>query len=504
MPYFRSFALSLCFCFSPLCFCQSEPAVPSPAQSLASSDSKPTVLPSWSEEVVTKKTLTIASEEIPYTACIGTLHLPDTLDHQQLDISYIAYRADSPKAVRPILFCFNGGPGSSSVWLHMGLLGPKKIDFSSPLSSTQTADLLNNPDSPLCVADLVFIDPISTGFSQHTPQFNTKEIFSVDGDVASFATFIERYLSKYNLWDAPKFLLGESYGTIRAVLLAKNLFEKHFIAVNGIMLISHALDCNLCCSNPTDELALISTFPTMVLATQLHLKSSPSDSLLPLYQKAKRFSTKELAPILLQNSLSETEVAEFSEKLAQLTLLPVTLLQKKKLRGTLDDINQCFHWNTGRFFGRFDIRTSGFFPYQDTCTQDPALSLLAPPFTEAINTYFLNDLKYTFKHPYIILNTHTNISWEWKNKHTQNYNFTSALQDTLSLIPGLRLYSAIGIYDAATPAFAQELVLSRISLDNSQERITTSLFEGGHMMYIDPSICSKLNQELKGFIIKNN
>ena len=458
--------------------------------------------PTWEIETTLQKKCTTQTGPLVYTIQAGSLVLPAKEEGEKASLSFISYTAHTSQKQRPITFCFNGGPGSSSVWIHMGLLGPKKVLFPSPITAQNYEGLLvENPDTLLTSSDLVFIDPIDTGFSLSPKKGDSKEYYGIDEDASLFATFIERYLSEYQRWDSPKYLLGESYGTLRAVVLAKKLHETYRFDVKGLILISHALDLSIINSDPFEELSLVGTFPSIVLAAQSEgLLSQELQTLSPflLYEKAKEFASSTLLPGLLNEKLSKEQLSFLAKECSKWTALPQDLIEKARLRFTFDDFRHMILVQKSSTLGRFDTRVHVTIPYHNEPKDDPSLSFIASSFTSTINSYFLKDLGLKESHPYVIMSSAVHQSWNWK--HPLYPNFTAALQDLFTHMPQLKIYTATGLFDGATPPFGQELTLSRITVEGKKEQIQRVLLEGGHMMYLDPALCKKLSSDLKIFV----
>ena len=358
----------------------------------SSSPSKNVSQPVWKEEMQAQKTLKILSKPLSYTVRLGALILPGKAEDDHASISYTSYTMNGGEKNRPILFCFNGGPGSSSVWLHMGFIGPKRVVFPSSITAQNYhATFEENPNTLLASADLVFIDPVATGFSQVGPKTHSKDYFGITEDIDLFARFIERYLSQFQKWNNPKYLLGESYGTIRAVLLAKELHEKYFFDVDGLILISQALDLSLLDGTPFDEGSLIAGFPSIVLAAQTEkLLSEPLQSAGPLelYERAKQFATTELAPALYNPALSPEQISQLAATMSLWTAIPQNRIERSRLRITLGTFRQELFNQKSLLLGRFDTRITTRYPYSDGVSDDPSFSLILNGFTTGINRCF--------------------------------------------------------------------------------------------------------------------
>ena len=468
----------------------------------------------WTRVAQKSHKLAAPKEKVPYEVRVDALTMPSKDGKGSSQVYCTSYTTMPIDDSRPLLFCFNGGPGSSSVWLHLGLLGPKKVEFSNLLTpSLTTSTLVQNPESLLQSVDLVFIDPISTGFSRSSKDGNSKAFLGIDEDVCCFAQFIESYLSHFKRWKSPKYLLGESYGTTRAVLLADELHTNHYLDVDGLILISLVLDFNIAIdANPFNELSLISILPSLSVTAQNYgLLSEDLQTMAPLelYNKAKRFAQVELAPALLLGPSLPKEKEQFvASELSHLTGIPSTSIAEAHLRITFKDCKDLLLQKKNIAIGPFDSRMGIPSPYKGEGRYiDPSLSLIASAFTNAMNAYLTQELEIDEKHPYVILNTQSLRDWDWISFQRQGFhplspNATAILQEILSKMPSLKIYNAQGLYDTATPPFSQELTLARLAISNPDKRIRSSLFEGGHMMYLDPNIFHTLNNDLREFVTK--
>lgn len=467
----------------------------------------------WTVEAKKEHTLVTQEGNFPYEVRLDSLKIPSKNENNFAEIYFTSYFGTPLSESRPILFCFNGGPGSSSVWLHMGLLGPKRLQFPPLLTSeSHKGELKDNRNSLLQYADLVFIDPLATGLSRFSQESNAKDFLGVDEDISYFAICIERYLSHFKRWNSPKYLLGESYGTLRAVLLARELHSSHYFDVDGLILISLALDLNLLSpSDPFNELALVASLPSLALFSQHHgLLSQDLRDMHPLevYNAAKQFAKEEWAPaLLLGPSLSQKQKEIVAGRLSSFTGIPTSSLLRSHLRVTMKDCKEWLLQQKNIAAGRFDIRVGAYVPYKEENEFDPSFSFMVNDFTRAINVFLTQDLGLDEKHPYVILNGQANQNWNWISEkrpgfHPLSSNGTASLEDLMCKIPSLRVYHAIGLFDAATPPLSQEITLSRLSSEHKASRVRSDFFEGGHMMYLDNKNYELLNTHLKEFIMQ--
>ena len=262
--------------------------------------------------VLDNRSITIDGSTCSYDIRAGALTVIGKGDVETANISYIAYfarQAASETAKRPLAFCFNGGPGSSSVWLHMGFLGPKTVDISGLTYQSGPVGYKDNPQTLLPLCDLVFIDPVSTGFSSASNKDEAKKFLGVEEDLYSVAEFVRLFLTRYNRWESPKLLIGESYGTLRAIGLTHLLQEQYFINVNGLILISSVFNFQILSDTPSEDILSVTTLPSLAVIAQYHKQLNPTLSVLPvsdLVKTARKFAIEEYAPALLQGSASPT------------------------------------------------------------------------------------------------------------------------------------------------------------------------------------------------------
>ena len=450
----------------------------------------------------TEHTILLQGNTLAYKAVVGSLILKNDNCEPKANLFFISYTKNNATGPRPITFCFNGGPGSSSVWLHMGLAGPKHIAFSTDGMPDLPYHLEENASSLLDVTDLVFIDPVSTGYSRAIPADSAKDFYSVAEDVKSIADFIQQYLTHFNRWDSPKFLMGESYGTTRACALAEHLHSDAFVDIDGIILVSSVLNFQTIDFNVGNDLPYPLFLPSYTAAAWHHKKlgGSLQNNLQDALEQARSFASNEYTQALFKgNLLSSQERASVVQKLSDLTGLSSTYIENSDLRIPIFYFAKELLRDQKRTVGRFDSRVQGIdsFIAGGSIEYDPSMDTFIGAFTATFNHYLRNDLGCTQDARYKIL---TNVfPWDYSCDN-EYFNVSSDLRSVVTKYPAMKVFVASGYYDLATPFFATEYTLHHLGLDPScQHRITLKNYEGGHMMYTIPSTLIKLKADLKTF-----
>jgi len=490
----------------------------SPKETAAAEAKPPAVkveTPTPKEEAsVTDHTIRIGGQSIPYKATASTTLLKDEKGEPTALIYSTAYTRSDVKDLteRPVAFLYNGGPGSASVWLHMGAFGPRRV-VTDNAAATPPAPykLVDNESSLLDKADLVFIDPVGTGFSHAVGKAQDKDFWGVDADVKSLAQFISIYLSRNNRWNSPKFLVGESYGTFRSVALGEYLRSTEGISVNGIVLISTVLDMGTLSFSPGNDAPYIFYLPTYAAVAWYYkvLKDRPDD-LNPFLTEARQFASTQYAAALMKGSnLSTTERAEIAGRLAHFTGLSEEYLIKADLRVALPQFQAELQRNRGLTLGRYDARYAG--PTYDLLTEyaefDPSFAGVLGAFTAAFNSYVRSDLKFGDDKPYKVLPTEPSQGWDWKHRPGPVSFAPGAPNVEADLIremmenPHLQVQVENGFFDMATPFFATEYTMDHLLLPpEARSRIHLQYYSAGHMMYLHQDDLVKLKAQIGGFI----
>lgn len=487
--------LPLFFCFTLL------------ANQTAEPEQKPAVTQTAQEETCESlHTITLNGKEISYKASVGSIVIKDEKCAPIANLFFTSYTqvTDTPCANRPVTFCFNGGPGSSSVWLHIGLAGPERVDIPDPSNFTSPPyKMISNESSLLDLTDLVFIDPVSTGFSQAIPQESAANFYSTKQDIASIGQFIVSYLTKFNRWGSPKFLMGESYGTTRASALADYLHEKEYLDFNGIILISAVLNFQSLYPDFGNDLPYSLILPSYTATAWYHGKLSGDlqKDLGSAIQASKDFvfSTYN-SSLFLGNLLSEENKKQVADKLALLTGLSSDYLVKSDLRVDLFHFTKELLFSSNTVMGLYDSRVIGpsWDPIKDTLCYDPSMDAVAGAFTTCFNNYLQNNLGWKKNLPYRILSD-AHASWDF-NSPNQFLNVSENLRDIMTKNPNLQVFVASGYYDLVTPFFATEYTFHHLKLPKSlKDHVTFGYYEGGHMMYTNPSSLINMKKDLTLF-----
>jgi len=444
---------------------------------------------------------------VAYEAIAGETYLQDDDGNPTATIfstSYIMKDVEDP-TTRAVTFLWNGGPGSASVWLHMGAFGPVRVDLPSDARDDGAApySLIANPGTFLDLSDIVFIDPVGTGFSRPLGDAEGDDFYGVKQDAESIAQFIRLWLSEHGRWNSPKFIGGESYGTTRAAAVAREL-EAGFddVALNGILLISTILDFSIENHSAGNELPSLMHLPTMAATAKYHGKAGDGVTLEKFVQQARDYALNEYAHALLQgNSLSDSERQAVRKKLSSFTGLSEAFLERNDLRLQPGRFQKELLREQGLTVGRLDSRYTGvdLDSAGEHSDQDPSFYGIDGAYAVAINHHLQNNLK-------VDLDRHYNIigglggSWDWKVPGIPfNYfNLAPWIGRAMRENQDLEVYVAAGYYDFATPFFAAEYSLNRAGIVT--ERLHFYYYEAGHMMYIHHPSLHKMQDDIHAFL----
>ena len=460
---------------------------------------------------VTHHSVTINGEEIRYTATTGTLILKEEVDKEgekpKAAVFFVAYTRDDVEdpSTRPITFSFNGGPGSSSVWLHLGVLGPRRVKSDDDGELPQPPyQLTNNECSILDKTDLVFIDPVSTGFSRAVPGEEAKQFHGFKRDIESVGDFILLYLGRYKRWESPKFLIGESYGTTRASGLAGYLQGRHGTYLNGIMLVSVVLNFQTIRFAPGNDLPYILYLPTYAATAFYHNKLDETDRELESFiDEVREFAIGDYAVALMKGSnISPAERADIVNKLASYTGLTPEYIERTDLRINIARFCKELLRDEARTVGRFDSRFKGI--DRDSAGEnyeyDPSSAVIQGAYTATLNAYVRGDLEFESDLPYEILSRRVH-PWDYSGHQNEYVNVGDTLRTAMTINPALKVFVANGYYDLATPFLASEYTFSHLGLDASlQDNITMAYYQAGHMMYIDQGELQKMKEDMDAYL----
>ncbi len=458
--------------------------------------------------VTTRHRVTVGGTEIPYTATAGTLLLKEEDGRPRASVFFVAYTRDGVKDVagRPVTFTFNGGPGSSSVWLHLGTFGPRRVAMDDEgMGAPPPGRLVDNADSLLDVSDLVFIDPVSTGFSRAVPGEDPGKFHGVREDIESVGEFIRLWASRYGRWASPKFLAGESYGTTRAAGLVNYLQERHGMYFNGVVLISTILTFQTARFDVGNDLPYPLFLPTYTAAAWYH-KKLPADlqqgGLKNALAEAERFAMGEYTLALMKgNDLSDAERRDLAARLSRLTGLSPEYLLEVHHRPVIYDVVKELLRSEGQRVGRLDSRFRGSGSGGgDDFNLDPSYAAIQGPYTAALNHYVREDLEFQSDLPYEILTDRVD-PWSFAPLSNQYLNVAEDLRKAMARNPELQVFLGAGYYDLATPYFAAEYTFDHLGFGPGYaERVTKAYYEAGHMMYIRRADREKLKADVAAFI----
>lgn len=486
-------------------------AAPPRAQSQAAATPPPDVSDGETPDAVTQHTVTIDGQPYAYTARAGTITLRNDKEVPTARVFYTAYTLDgSDPGSRPVTFLYNGGPGSSTMWLRMGSFGPVRVlAANAAATGPPPYRITNNSYSLLDKSDLVFIDMPDSGFGRITGAGTPKTFFGVDQDVNAFAQFIQRYLTKFGRWNSPKFLFGESYGTTRSAALADTLLGQG-IALNGVVLLSSILNFGLDFGNGDPiaggDWAYVLYLPTEAAAAWYHgkVRNRPAD-ITAFLQPVEQFALGEYLDALYKGAtLSASERNDVVHKLSAYLGVSEQYVRESNLRIPYYRFEQQLLRSQGVVIGRLDARYRTYAldrAADEGPPWDPTDSSIDAPYTTAINQYLRSDLKYdtTLQYrPNIYGIIYGNGStWDFTHNRREPPNVAPDLAEAMTQNPSLKVFSANGYYDFATPFFATEYTLQHLSIaPQLQKNITFGFYQSGHMVYLNESALAQFKTDL--------
>lgn len=464
--------------------------------------------------VTTAHQIELGGKTIHYTATAGTLLIRNAEEKPYGSIFYVAYTQDGAEAKsRPVTFLYNGGPGSASLWLHMGSVGPVRVATASPnATGSGPYQVVSNQYSLLDQSDLVFIDAPLTGYSRAVDKGTAKDFAGVDPDLQAFAKFIERYLTVNQRWNSPKFLFGESYGTTRSAGLSAVLQEDG-VSLNGITLLSSVLNYNASIGAGL-EVSYVNYLPSYAAIAFYHKKlpQMPAD-MAAFVAEARIFARGEYAEALAEgDKLPPAQVDAIAEKLHHFTGLSVAYIKQANLRVNPTRFRRELLRDDGEILGRYDARFEG--TEADNAGEypgyDPSDTGISGAYVATIHDYLSRELKYDSTDEYK-LSANTIGQWDWHHKpagggyggggrEEQLPYVTGDLADTIRKNPKLQVLSANGWFDLATPFFATEYELNHMMLTPQlQQNVHFTYYPAGHMVYLNVQALAKLRDDLRGF-----
>ncbi|MFC4640162.1 S10 family peptidase [Deinococcus hohokamensis] len=464
---------------------------------------------------VTRHRITAGGRELAYTVTTGTLVLAEERQAKEgesegfkprAQVFFVAYALDGdhdPRQ-RPVTFSFNGGPGSSSVWLHLGLLGPRRVVMGDAGALTGPPyDLTDNEFTLLTHSDLVFIDPVTTGYSRVIEGEKPADYHGFQKDIESVGDFIRLWTSRAGRWLSPKFLIGESYGTTRAAGLSGYLQERHGLFLNGIMLVSAILDFSTVDFTPGHDLAYVVHLPTAAATAWYHGRLGEGRTLQDVLQEAEAFADGDYARALHAGArLGAEERAQVAQRYAALTGLSPEFVLRNDLRVTLARFCKELLRDEGRTVGRLDSRFAGI--DRDAGGEgpeyDPSMSAILGPYTAAMNHYVRMELGFESDLPYEILSGRVR-PWSYKEFENKHVRVSDTLRRAMHQNPHLKVLVASGYFDFATPYHATRHTLDHLQLDPSlRGNLSETFYEAGHMMYVALPSLEQQAVDLTAFI----
>src|ERR1700722_17355494 len=461
------------------------------------------------EKVVqTKHSVRIGGQEIKYTATAGTILLKLEDGTPKASVFYVAYTKDdvNDASKRPVTFTFNGGPGSASIWLHLGAFGPRRVDMGEAGAVLPAPyKLVDNEYSLLDMTDLVFIDPVSTGYSRAVPGEAPRQFHGIEEDIQSVGDFIRLYATRNKRWTSPKFLAGESYGTTRAAGLSGYLQQRYGMYLNGIILVSTILNFETADFNSGNDLPYILYLPTYTAIAWYH-KRLPADlqgDLRKAVAESEDFAKGDYSTALMAgDALANAKHVEIVQKLARLTGLSADYIERTNMRVEIERFTKELLRSERRTVGRIDGRFTGI--DKDAAGEapeyDPSIAAIIGPYTATLNDYVRGDLKFDSDLPYEVL-TGRVYPWSFKSYENRYVDVGETLRSAMTQNPFLHVFVAKGYYDLATPFFAADYTFDHLGLDPSlRNHLSGAYYESGHMVYAHMPSLAKLKQDSAQFI----
>jgi carboxypeptidase C (cathepsin A) len=459
--------------------------------------------------VVTHHQITLNGKTLSYTAATGRLPLKREDGKTEAEMFFVAYTLDGQDAgKRPLTFAFNGGPGSASVWLHMGALGPKRVVLQpNGFMPAAPFRLEDNPDTLLDRSDIVMVDAMATGYSRAATAELTKKFLGVKGDVQAFGEFIRLYLSRYDRWTSPLFLLGESYGTTRAAGIAGYLAD-HGIAFNGVTLLSMAVDFQTLEWNKSNDLPYLLLVPTFNMIAGYHhkLAADLTQDMAKTRDEVVRWSTNEYALALGKgDAMTPEEHRKIVEQLSRYLGLRPEVIEAHNLRIDVPTFSHELLLDQKLIAGRLDGRFSSPNPDDDRFFYDPTSAAILPPYTSAFNNYLRTELNYKSDAPYRVFayDQPGFRTWDWGNAEEGFPSTAGGLRSAMIKNPYMKILVMEGYYDLATPFAAANWTMDHLGLDGQyRQNVSYATYNAGHMVYIDRAEHDKMKKDLVGFMDK--
>ncbi|MEJ2584315.1 MAG: peptidase S10 [Robiginitalea sp.] len=466
------------------------------------------------QSFITSHEVNNGGQAIRYRAIASETYLKDASGQPVASIWSVAYVKEDIKdpTKRPVTFVFNGGPGSASVWLHMGLFGPELVKVDSDARRDDGAapyNLVTNKNGLLDLTDLVFIDPVGTGYSRVIGKGKVEDFWGLNEDADSIAHFMRSWITENNRWFSPKYIAGESFGTTRAAAVANALEgDGQDMALNGLILISQALDYAGSTSVHDNITSYLTYLPSMAATAWYHKKAGQGKTLEAFIEECRNYTYHSYAPVLYKGSLlTEAEKNQAAEKLSYFTGLDRDYILKSNLRILMPRFQKQLLADQGLAIGRLDGRFMG--DEVDDLTDGPHLGdpsdyQISSAYTAALNHYYATKLKVKMDRPYLTSNSEISRKWKWRTVPEGSYweptpvNVTRRLSETMRRNPEMKVMVASGYYDLICPFFDAEYTFTRNGIQ--REKIKMTYYEAGHMMYTHEPDFIKLSGDIREFL----
>jgi carboxypeptidase C (cathepsin A) len=499
-------ALLLCLCHQTVLTSQ-EPIKPAAAPPAARKTSAPGRELGLLDASTTHHTIVLEGKPLRYTATAARLSIADDSGKPEAEMFFVAYfkePEDNPSR-RPIAFAFNGGPGASAMWLHLGGIGPKRV----PLAEDGTAvpqgyPLGDNPCTWLAFTDLVFVDPVGTGYSRAAAGTDAKKFYGLEGDARASASFVRRFLTCWDRWRSPKYLVGESYGTTRAASLASKLETNEGISIDGLVLISSALDFKTF-SDQGNDLACALRLPSYTAAAWYH-KRLPAGSPKKLEDAASQSAQWALGEYLTAlaqgDRLPDAARTQLAERLSALTGLPKDQIERENLRIGAGEFRRRLLQDQHRLVGQLDARVTSPAPHLPWAEEglDPAFQVTIAPYLAALHDYLRRELQFHSDAAYQFFSGKANEAWDWGSALHGYVDVTGNLKEALAANPRLRVLMVAGYYDLTTPYLSQRYTLDHLGLPKPlRGNLTFQLYPTGHQIYTSTAALQSLSRNAAKF-----
>ncbi len=459
---------------------------------------------------VTEHSITVGGRPLEYRATAGVIRMKSEQGEHRADIFHVAYtlKGDQDPRERPVTFVFNGGPGSSSVWLHLGTAGPKRVLMADDagMPPAPPYEMADNEFTWLVDTDLVFIDPVGTGYSRPAKDVKQTEFSGLEEDIESVGEFIRLWTTKNERWASPKFLAGESYGTTRAAGLAGHLQDRHGMYLNGVILVSSILSFQTARFDAGNDLPYVLFLPTYTATAHYHRRLPDDLQQRPLEDVLNEVETWALGEYMhalaLGDDLPADRAAAIAQRLARYTGLSEEYVRSTNLRVNIMRFTKELMRDDRRTVGRLDSRYTGFDADAagERFEHDPSMSAIMGVYTATLNDYVRRELEYENDLPYEILTGRVQ-PWSYSAHENRYVNVAETLRQAMSENQHLKALVAAGYFDLATPYFAAEYTVSHMRLDPAVKgNVRITHYPAGHMMYVERSSLERLRDDVRAFV----